>query len=170
MKLTSHFQPLFLVFTLTLLGITACSSKPQQSCQNLADLGVDAQSVNNQIILTEPAEIQNSHINKEPQGLILKSLTKDSYIFPSDYGIQLFTYADGKWTQVENSIKFYGNNDQILAYSEDYPSRLTIVFSTDLQPFDHPVEITVLVVGHVLLDNQQFGDPVVACYEMEISP
>lgn len=80
----------------------------------------------------------------------LKNLSKNRIIFPSDYGLQLYTYQDDEWIRVDNVMQYFPEgNRQISPEGPDSPGQTAIGFFPKLIDMGKPISLRVVIQGIV---------------------
>ena len=145
--LTKPIQSILLLVILGLLG-TSCSStalSPKDAAFNQIILLEGMNSKLEFIALDskdDPYKIE-THIK-----LGLMNLSESRIIFPSDYGLQLFTFLDERWEKIDNLTQYFPEgNRQISPMSPDTPGQTAIGFYPDLMNEGQPIQIRVVIQG-----------------------
>jgi len=80
----------------------------------------------------------------------LKNLSENRIIFPSDYGLQLYTFQNGEWIRVDNKAQYFPEgNTQISPEGPDLPGQTTIGFFPDLIDMGKSTSLRVVIQGIV---------------------
>lgn len=86
----------------------------------------------------------------------LENKSRDRVVFPSDYGIRIYTYEQNiaKWTEVRNKDNYFPpGNTQISPKGTDTPGIIVVTFFPDIPMTWEAVELRVVIIGTVYEDN-----------------
>jgi hypothetical protein len=104
--------------------------------------------------------------------LTLENLTTDKIIFPSDYGIKIFTLNNSvNWTEISNRAHYFPpGNPQVSPKGEGMPGIIGIGCYPELTNEGKPIVIRVAVVGTVYHDNVPTNERVGAFVDVTLQP
>jgi hypothetical protein len=103
----------------------------------------------------------------------LENKSRDRVVFPSDYGIRIYTYDQNyaKWTEVTNKENYYPpGNTQISPKGVDVPGIIVVTFLPDLPITSDAVELRVVIIGTVYKDDAPTDEEVGAYIDITLQP
>ena len=102
--------------------------------------------VNTYIVFWPDMEILNKRDCIE---LSLENVSEKRVIFPSDYGVKVFTYVnESDWIEIENSAHYFPpGNPQVSPKGPDSPGVIGVPLCPELTDFELPIGIRVVVLG-----------------------
>jgi len=168
--LTKQIQSILLLVILGLLS-TSCSSTRLSPKDAAFDKLIPLAGMNSKLELIaldskdDPYEIE-THIK-----LGLKNLSESRIIFPSDYGLQLFTFLDERWEKIENLTQYFPEgNRQISPIGPDTPGQTAIGFYPDLKFEGQPIQIRVVIQGIVYEGDKPTDEQASAYIDIVLQP
>lgn len=142
------------------VSLARCAQAPGISPQTMPDVGVPSDSLNAQIHLWAPQELNSFKIN-EPINLAVEITGNSDVIFDRDYGNRMFRNAEGTWTEVQNVPTEWGEGSFLLSPSEGDPQRWG---TTQVYPWlegdADSIQLRIFVVGRVIRDGEATDEKV----------
>jgi len=128
--------------------------------------------MNSKIRFWDPKAANESFRVGDSVDLTLENLTTDKIVFPSDYGIKIYTFkTPGSWTEIPNRGKYFPpGNPQVSPKGEGMPGVIGIGLSPALMSEGKPIVIRVAVVGTVYHDNVPTNEQVGAYVDVTLQP
>ena len=149
---TKHILLLTLVIITTFMS--GCGSPPlsniEQGFANIISIPYD--DLNDKFVLTLPPGLNDFKFGN-PITLELVNDSRDTILFSSDFGINLFTYdvITEKWVVIKNLVEYLPVGDQELhPMRKDSLGGLVISVYPEIQDFTKSITIRVLMVGEVI--------------------
>jgi hypothetical protein len=153
--------------------VTSCSKQKgsdilinQKDRESLPGIDIPLSDYNTKIKLVlypgESTPVKNGY----PAGLIIVNMSDDRLIFPPDFGVKIFEKRDEGWPLVENNMS-YGEGDYLMETNRINPAGLSLDIIPFLQEIKSPVEIRIVVVGHV---EGKPSEKVGAFIDLPVSP
>src|SRR5258707_7202097 len=97
----------FLALAAIAASLVACSTTEP-------DVHIPLQDMNSQIQLTAPPDANNTFKLGDLIDLLVINRTTDAIVLPNDYGIKIFTRADGKWHPERNDFEYSNQGEHII--------------------------------------------------------
>ena len=171
MRKTALIALLFLLMAGILLACTSgASSRKEREFSKISQL--DAQDLNTQIDLSLP-EVGNDFKFGSPILVNLENATRDTVIFPPDYGVVLAVYdeEEGEWGTIENLTEYATTTVRHLApVGKNSTGQITFSVLPDMQAYNQPVIIRILVVGALDQADAATAEPVGAILDVTLAP
>lgn len=162
-----RLQILFVLFALMLA--TACVLQPE--LENMPEVGIPPENLNTKVRVIAPRGLNTYKINA-PIQLVIYVMGDEAIIFSPDFGVKIFLYKDGEWTEVVETVPItYLHGDTILP-----PSQGNSFLSGSARAFplfpgaDHPVLLRIFVLGHVYRDATATDEKVGAYVDVILHP
>ena len=103
----------------------------------------------------------------------LENKSRDRVVFPSDYGIRIYTYDQNyaKWTEVKNkAIYTPPGNTQISPKGTDTPGIIVVTFFPDIPMTWEAVKLRIVIIGTVYEDNLPTDEEAGAYIDITLQP
>ena len=163
------FRILFLL--LVLANITSCSPKALQSKEAAFSRIVPLSEMNTRLKFMALDSSEKPYKIGSSIELALENTSSNRVIFPSDYGIKIFTYQNGKWISINNLTKYIPEgNTQVSPKGPDNPGIIGVGFFPDLSNDGRPIELRVVVIGDVYEGENPTGEKASAYIDITLQP
>ena len=133
------------------------------------------EEMNDEMTLSIPKlnnEIQTPRFG-ELIALEVKNNSKDLIIFPSDYGLQMYTYDENKemWTEIMNITEYYPvGNRQVSPKGEETLGRILITVRPDLPSTSNNTDLRIIIIGTIYHDGVSTDKRVGAYADITVQP
>jgi hypothetical protein len=142
-----------LVILWIMLMIGSCTSDNQSPLLVAPGIDVKEKNWNTAFRLRDDPAFANTHKNGETLFLRVENLSKETIIFPDDFGVKLFITDDQEWIGVQNNVYYTGPN--YLPVKSEYPLGLVINVLPYVPNLASPRSIRVIVVGYAQDNNKE---------------
>jgi hypothetical protein len=164
----------FIVILVIALIVLACSQDrlPKKERNFLELVEIPAENMNALAGLTLPNS-GNSYIFGDPILLNLVNLSRDTLIFPANYGIHIFiNNEDSKdWIELDNLTEYPHVGDrQLSPIGKDSTGEVMFSVFPATQELSQPVVLRVVVSGSTIPKGDTPSEPVGAYLEFTLSP
>lgn len=139
---------ILIVVSVIIFSFLGCGSK--KDIQFLPGIPISQEKMNTNIALSIATEARNSFQNGIHLELTVTNLSNQSIVFPSDYGIAIFTKDGENWVRVTNNFS-YAEGENILPPDKEYPGGIRLSLIPYVQnPHQYPLVVRVVITGHVI--------------------
>ena len=176
MTLPSYLRrlpPLAILCSTFALGVAACQSERDQAFSTFLQAG----DVNRTITLEEAAWLfgETGDLTADPTlDFLLTNHGSQTVSMPDDFAARIFIYStDGQsWSEIRNGTTYSPAGQPIIldpASKEPFNVEPVGVWPIG-EGLDTASHLRVMVSGHMLVDDREFGNEVVAYVEIELLP
>ncbi len=130
------------------------------------DVKVPYGEMNTAISLENLPVMENSMKNDEPFIIKIKNTTSSDVIFSKGYGIEIFSYKNSEWENIQNNF-YYPEGNQQLPPSDVWPSGIIVSVVPKVLELKEPIDIFVFISGNI---NSPDGELVGAYYTYTLLP
>ena len=151
-----------------LMGLVACLGKNHQTKEDAFAkmMLIPIKDMNKEITLSLPVMEKGIYVPKlgDIIDLTLVNHSKELIVFPSDYGVRMYTYNDKDeiWIEINNLANYVPpGNRQVSPKGDGIPGQIIISAIPDLPISSYPVDLRVVVIGiiyqHGIATENQVG-------------
>lgn len=162
-----------LIFILLFAVISSCEAQ-NQSGQDKDFLEMfPLVEMNTKIQFWDPNRMIQTPRIGETLNLSLENFSQYKIVFPSDFGLRIFTFNDQSmsWDEIGNNANYFPTgNRQISPKGTDLPGVILIGLQPTVLNEGKPVDVRVIVVGRVAQNGTPTNEQVGAWVDVTLQP
>ena len=155
------------IVLISLILLAACS---QNNPTSMPTIDVPTEELNTEFRVFIEEDLDGLRINQRLY-LAVDVIGENQIIFPPDFGLEMFQYADGEWQAVQDVPTEYSGGDYILSPSKGDP---LMAGSTSVFPLvtdkEKPVLIRIFIFGHIYRDVEMAGEKTGGYVDVMLKP